>query len=56
MTKPQKLTLTQAQFEALHLALDGTRSTSTTVRVDREALKNILHDHSKMSHCLKVEV
>lgn len=39
---------TQAQFEALHDALDRVRSTSTTVRVDKQALINLLIDHGEL--------
>lgn len=39
---------TQAQFESLHRAIDKTRSTSTTVRVDKQALINLLIDHSQL--------
>ena len=50
MTKPidQRVKTTMEQFEALHEANDKTRSTSKTVKVSKEALTNILLDHSMM--------
>ena len=38
---------TQEQFEALHEALDKVRKNSKSVRVDKQALTNLLQDHSK---------
>jgi hypothetical protein len=37
---------TQEQFEGLHEALDKVRSTSSTVKVDKEALRALLYDHA----------
>lgn len=42
------LLLSQEQFEGLHAALDKARSTTKNITVDRQALTNILIDHSKM--------
>lgn len=39
---------TLEQFEHLHERNDRTRSTSKTVTVDRQALINILMDHSSL--------
>jgi hypothetical protein len=39
---------TQEQFEDLHQSVDKTRSTSTTVRVNKQALVNLLMDHSDL--------
>jgi hypothetical protein len=38
----------QAQFDALHEALDKVRSTSTTVKVDKAALSALLMDHANL--------
>ena len=43
-----KLDCTDAQFHAIHVALDKVRSTSATVTVTREALAALLCDHSKL--------
>jgi hypothetical protein len=43
---------TQAQFEGLHNAVDGVRSTSATVRVDKQALINLLMDHAELHRLL----
>ncbi|MBK1871592.1 hypothetical protein [Taklimakanibacter albus] len=50
MKKPidQRVKTTMEQFEALHAANAKTRSTSKTVTVSKEALTNILMDHSMM--------
>ncbi|MFT3671277.1 hypothetical protein [Aestuariivirga sp.] len=39
---------TQDQFEEMHRRLDKTKRTSATVNVPREALTNLLMDHSNM--------
>ncbi len=39
---------TQEQFEELHRALDKVRSNSKTVRVPKDALRNLLIDHSEL--------
>jgi hypothetical protein len=44
---------TQEQFEGLHEATAKVRSTSKTVKVDKEALLNLLMDHSDMTHKLE---
>lgn len=46
--RPHKITFncSNDQFELIHQALDKTRSTSESVRVDRQALVNLLLDHS----------
>jgi hypothetical protein len=46
MTTPHRLHTTLEQFEALHRAAD---SRAETVRVPRQALINILMDHTKLS-------
>jgi hypothetical protein len=46
MSKLQ-LTATSDQFQALHAALDGTRRTTQSIKVDRTALTNLLLDHSR---------
>lgn len=46
--KKTKLDCTDAQFHAIHEALDKTRSTSETVKVSRAALAALLVDHSKL--------
>lgn len=43
-----KFNCTDDQFESIHLALDKTRTTSESVRVDREALTNLLLDHARL--------
>lgn len=43
-----KLKLSLDQLDALYIALDRTRSTSSTVKVDRAALVAILMDHSML--------
>lgn len=48
MSKRLKLSTTITQFDALHAALDKVRATSTTVKVDREHLANLLRDHSSL--------
>lgn len=48
-----KHTTTMEQFEALHEAIEKVRSTSKTVKVDKEALLNLLMDHSDMTHKLE---
>jgi len=47
--QPAPLHLTQEQFEAMHEALERTRSSAKVVRVDREALRAILMDHATMT-------
>lgn len=44
----KELTCSQAQFEGIHSDLDKVRSTSTTVKVSRDALANLLIDHAKL--------
>lgn len=41
------------QFEGLHNALAKVRKNSTTVKVDRQALINILMDHSELARQLE---
>lgn len=48
-----RLYTTLRQFEHLHERHDRTRSTSKTVTVDREALINVLMDHSRMLEALR---
>jgi len=42
------LACTQEQFEGLHAALDHTRRSTQTIKVSREALSNLLMDHSEL--------
>lgn len=37
---------TDEELDALHQALDRTRTTSATLKVDRQALANLLLDHA----------
>ncbi len=48
-----QLYTTLLQFEELHLRHDRTRSTSKTVTVDRQALINLLMDHSRLVDALR---
>ena len=50
-----KLELKQEPFEGLHRALDKTKRTSQTVKVDREALGLLLSDFSKLLHICRGE-
>ena len=50
-----KLELTQELYEGLHEALDKTRRTSKTTKVDREALSLLLSDFSKLLHICRGE-
>jgi hypothetical protein len=43
-----KLELPQADFEAIHAAIDKTRRGSETVKVSRSALATLLRDHSNL--------
>lgn len=38
----------QEQFESIHEALDKTRSNSKSVKVDKQALTNLLIDHTHL--------
>ena len=48
-----QLYTTFAEFEVLHERHDRTRSTSKTVRVDRQALIHVLMDHARMLEALR---
>ena len=49
MTTPNiELVCTQEQFEGIHEELDKVRSNSKTVKVDKQALTNLLIDHSTL--------
>jgi hypothetical protein len=48
-----RLYTTFAEFENLHERHDRTRSTSTTVTVNRQALIRILMDHARMLEALR---
>ena len=48
MSKVVKLTLSIDDHDQLHRVLEGTRSTTTTVKVDRQALANLLIDHGRL--------
>jgi hypothetical protein len=43
-----KLECSDEQFDGLHEALDKVRSTSTTVKVDKEALGALLRDQVRL--------
>lgn len=45
---PKGIELTDDEFQELHVRLDRTRRTSTTVSVDRQALTRLLADHSRL--------
>ena len=49
-----KLKTTDEQFNGLHEALDKVRKTSKTVTVDKQALSNLLMDHSTIAKELKL--
>lgn len=49
------LLCTDGQFHALHEALAKVRSTSKTVTVSKEALTNLLIDHSKIYAALELK-
>lgn len=38
----------QEQFELIHAQLEKTRRSSDTVKVDRQALQNLLIDHAQL--------
>jgi len=44
---------TMTEFEGLHERHDRTRSTSSTVTVNRQALIHILMDHANMLNALR---
>lgn len=48
-----QLYTTLRQFEELHLRHDRTRSTGKTMTVDRQALINLLMDHSRLVDALR---
>lgn len=50
-----KLKTTDEQFEGLASDLDKTRRTSATVKVNRQALANLLIDHAQALAALKVQ-
>lgn len=52
-----KITLdcTLDQFTEIHRQVDRTRTTSTTVKVDKAALEALLRDHGKLLARYKVE-
>jgi hypothetical protein len=43
------------QFEKIHLSVDRTRTTSKTVTIDRQALVNLLIDHSRLLKLHQIE-
>ena len=51
-----KLTCSQKQFDDLNVAIDKVKRTSTTVKVDKQALVNLLIDHCKLVAKLSHEV
>lgn len=44
-----KLRTTDTQLHDLKTTLDGVRDSSTTVKVDKEALRNLLNDHYELN-------
>ena len=48
MSKLPQLACSDEQYHNIHVAVDKTRSTSTTVKVDRDALAALLRDHAKL--------
>lgn len=46
-TRP-RLGMTQKQFDGLHAELDKVRSTSATVKVDKDALAALLRDYAAL--------
>lgn len=51
-----KVKTTEDQFAALHTALDKVRSNSLTVKVEREALSNLLQDFSALLDAVQAPV
>ncbi len=47
-----KLVTTDSQFDGLHEALNTVRRTSSTVKVDKESLRNLLMDHAELQDAL----
>ena len=43
-----KLVCTQQQFEGIHKDVDGTRPSTEIVKVNRQALVNLLDDHARL--------
>lgn len=53
---PKGLELTDDEFHGLHVRLEKTRRTSSTVAVDRQALTRLLADHGRLyAHIDSVE-
>lgn len=53
---PKRLALTDEQYHELHVRLERTRRTSTTVAVDRQALTVLLSDHGRLyAHINEIE-
>lgn len=48
-----KLATTDAQLHALDTALDAVRESSTAVKVDKQALKNLLADHFALNKAVR---
>lgn len=55
MKEAAKLTCSQSEFEGIHAALDKTRRTSETVKVNRQALTHLLMDYSRLLHIRRGE-
>jgi hypothetical protein len=51
--KSRELETTQDEFEGLHAALDSVRESTSTVKVNKEALRKILRDYGCMVAELK---
>jgi hypothetical protein len=47
-----QLACSDDQLDSLHLAIEHSRASSETVRVNREALANLLLDHGRIAKAL----
>ena len=48
MSREYEAKLTQEEFESLHESVETTRKSSKDVRVNKQALEHLLHDHSML--------
>jgi hypothetical protein len=55
MSKKVKLLTSIAAQDALHIAEQAVKRSSTTVKVDRKQLINILIDHGVLCHAVGVD-
>lgn len=51
----RKLTITEDQLNDLHAIISGARKATTEVKVDKEALQNLLNDHGELLGCFTTE-